>query len=614
MKQGSLFSTIESTSTWTPSAPPILDGIDEIALDVESTGLKWWRGDRPVGLAVGFKRGHEYVTQYLPFAHRGGGNLDENVVKRWAREQLRGKRLKNLNSKFDNHMMHEWGIDLEEQNCVWGDIGHYMGLLHDQRRHGYSLDKISQELIGESKVEFDTENLAEYHAGEVREYAEQDVRLVLKDMDILRPQLIAKKLMRVADLEDQVIYPVCEMERNGAPIDVEKLHAWIKKSDHDLAQCLWALHKMVGVRVDPSNLDDMVRLFRLRGLEIKRWTAGGATREPQPSFTDEILASIKDDAIALVRYARRIISIRSKYLLKYAEEIGDGDILRYSLNQLKSDEGGTISGRFSSSSLIRGDDGEGVNIQQVMRIDKHKEIFGDDYIIRELFIPDSDLKRRCGTTRWLSADARQIEFRLFAHYTRSKRLAKAYQDNPDTDFHNIVWEILKQFDANITRKTTKDINFAEIYGAGVFKTSKMMKISMDRAKEFVEIYNKMFPEAKSLIKEVSDIAKNRGYVMTHLGRRFYFPKGQWLHKALSRVVQGTAADVMKTKTVELHKIRKKTGFKMRFIVHDEVNGDVPDAESARMVAEQLNSQSLKFRIPILWETATGTNWKECKAA
>jgi DNA polymerase I-like protein with 3'-5' exonuclease and polymerase domains len=71
---------------------------------------------------------------------------------------------------------------------------------------------------------------------------------------------------------------------------------------------------------------------------------------------------------------------------------------------------------------------------------------------------------------------------------------------------------------------------------------------------------------------------------------------------------------MKTKLVELHKARKKTGFKMRFTVHDEVNGDVPDAESVRKVTEILGAQSIKFRVPILWEVNSGANWKECKAA
>ena len=605
MEQGRLFNAIESSSTWTPSTPPSLDGIEEIALDFETTGLKWWKSDVPIGVAVGYKKDDEYITQYLPWAHRGGGNLSEDVVKRWAKHELRGKKIKNLNCKFDNHFAYKWGIDLEEQGCVWGDVAHYAALLDDQRRSGFSLNALGRDFIGEEKIKgLDVPNLADYHAGEVHEYAEQDVRLVLKIMDKMRPDLLARELMSVADLEDQVIFAVCEMERNGAPIDVEKLDAWITKSSLDLMRTLTDLAKLVGFHVDPGSRNNLVRLFRDRGIEIKKWTSGGVTRDPQPSFTDEVLAGVDDPAIELVRRARRLVSLRSKYLLNYRDEVGDGNTLRYSLNQLKSDKEGTVSGRFSSSSLTRGEEGEGVNIQQVMRPDRHKDTFGEDYIIRELFVPEFG--------QWLSADARQIEFRLFVHYSGSERLIQRYCEDPDVDFHNIVWEILKPFNPDISRKSTKDINFAEIYGAGLFKTSQMLKISMHKAKEFVGIYNEEFPEVKELLKKASGIAKDRGYVKSIANRRFYFPDGQWLHKALSRIIQGSAADIMKRKLVELHKARKKTGFKMRFTVHDEVNGDIPDAEAAKMVIEILNDQSTDFKVPILWAVGTGANWKEAK--
>jgi len=84
---------------------------------------------------------------------------------------------------------------------------------------------------------------------------------------------------------------------------------------------------------------------------------------------------------------------------------------------------------------------------------------------------------------------------------------------------------------------------------------------------------------------------------------------------LNGVIQGSAADIMKLKLVELYKTRKETGLILRMTVHDEVCGDVPDVESARKVDEVLNSQSgfvSELRVPILWDTKFGANWKECK--
>ena len=118
-----------SIDTWRPSAPPDLSAFDEIELDCETTGLDRF-DDRPVGLAIGTPKG----TQYLPFAHRGGQNLDEAVVKRWAERELRGKRIRNLNTKFDLHQMASWGVDLRAQGNTYHDVAHSAALLDDHRK------------------------------------------------------------------------------------------------------------------------------------------------------------------------------------------------------------------------------------------------------------------------------------------------------------------------------------------------------------------------------------------------------------------------------------------------------------------------------------------------
>jgi DNA polymerase-1 len=81
-----------------------------------------------------------------------------------------------------------------------------------------------------------------------------------------------------------------------------------------------------------------------------------------------------------------------------------------------------------------------------------------------------------------------------------------------------------------------------------------------------------------------------------------------VHKAFNSVIQGTAADIMKMKLVELHKARHETGFILRFTVHDEVDGDSPDKKCAEMVNAILNRQSVETSVPILWEVSTGSNW------
>ena len=162
----------------------------------------------------------EIVSSTSPSAHKGGGNLDEDVVKRWAERELRNKHITNANSRFDNHFIYQWGVDLEEQGCLWADVQHYAALL-DEYRRDFHLDTLGKDFIGEGKYgdNLDKTRMADYHAGQVANYACQDVALVAQLQDVMLPLLAEQNLEKVRQLECEVIYPVCEMERNAAYID-----------------------------------------------------------------------------------------------------------------------------------------------------------------------------------------------------------------------------------------------------------------------------------------------------------------------------------------------------------------------------------------------------------
>lgn len=650
----SLFDTLpppEPKTAWLPSAPPSLSGIHDIELDAETTGLHWWEKDRPVGWSIGFWTGDRYHKQYLPFGHKGAGNanLDENVVREWMRREVRGKRITNANTRFDVHMAREWGVDLEEQDNEVSDVQHYAALLDDHRKV-FNQGQLVRDFLpnsGEAKVTevdgftLDTTRMADYHPGVVAKRAEADVWQVYLLRKAMWPLLDAEGLQKVRALEDKVIYVVCECEKNGALIDEELLERRIKQADIEIQRLLMELYRETGIKVNPNgNNKTLAELF----YKYKIPDVG--------SYTDDILkAQSHIPAIAKTRRVRMIMSIKSKYLIKYRTARDSRGILRYALHQLRSqkdenDEGGagTVSGRFSSTQ-IDADEGIGVNIQQVMKTAKQRVKFGFDedddshddeiYPVRELHVP-------LPGHRFLSADAAQIEYRIFGSYTMSERILAAYREKPDLSFHKMIHAMLKDLSSEITYRRTKDLNFAQIYGAGLPKTALMMGFITERqfqelneiadwrtrnehpylqtAKLVKSIYDRELPEAAALLKDAKKLAEKRGYVCTLLGRRMRFPyftdaqgrsRRDRTHKGLNGVIQGGAADINKTKLVELHAERKYTGFLMRFTVHDEVDGCVQNEESARRVDEVLNRQSFpELAIPILWETSTGGNWRE----
>lgn len=576
---------------WRPSAPPSLaryTSEDPIFLDTETTGLDWRRADKIIAIAI---RTPDGKAHYLPFGH-AGGNLDETAVKAWALSELRDKHLVFLNARFDIHMFRKWGVDLEAQGNIITDVAHQAALLDDNRRT-FNLHDLGMRYLGIGKVQdIDASVMRTYHSSAVHLYAERDVNLTAELYDYFTPQIIEQELERVLELESNCIWPTVLMEENKAPIDEELLDRYLRESEQEILQLFWKIHKGTGVRLEPNKGKCWEELFFKLGYPITHYADGGA-----PSFTDEVLAEIPNEFIQMGRLARKIEKIRSTFLLKYKAGLIDG-FLPYDLNQLAADDEGTVSGRYSSARF---------NVQQVPRVRGQKTAMGGRYMVRSLFIA------RPGGL-FISADAMQIEYRIFAHYSGSEMLLKAYAANPLVSFHEIIGEMIRKIRPDIEYDHIKIINFTKLYGGGKGKIAESLKLPRSVSDKFVDAYDQMIPEVNITTRRCAKRAEEMGYVRDLIGRRARFEgvNKRYSYKAFNRVGQGGAASVFKTKAVELHKCRKETGFVMGPPVHDEFTGTVQDQKGAEMVKEILNKQSFPLKVPILWSVGTGANWAEAK--
>lgn len=641
-----LFDLIElpkKKSAWRPPEFPDLSRVDEVEVNFETTGLRWWEDDHAIALVVGWGDRADYQTAYLPWEH-AGGNLPKEQVIAFAQRELRDKHLRNSNIRFDIQMGRKDGIDFEEQNCTVHDIGHDAALLDDHRIR-FGIDALADEFLGGALYpRVDESHMASYHAGDVARRACHNLELVRSLHYIFQPMIEEQELTRVQALEDKVIYTVCEMERNGAPIDHELLQQWIKRSKKELDTLLMEVGKEAGFQVNPGSSKDLQRVFEKLKLPIEKTIGTELHPEGQASFTDTILKRIEHPLVAKIRRAGKLTTLRSKYLLKYEKAVDSKGIYRYALHQLravKDDDGdagevGTVTGRFSSTKILSNPD-VGGNIQQERKVEKQRVAWGIDeddsshdeeiYIIRRLRVPDRSVHAEA---QWLSADAKQIEYRIFASYVGNQKILDAYAVNPNLHFHKHVQAMLAPY-VKLTYGRTKDCNFAKVYGAGLKKLALMMgfisqeqfeELKRQKAKwnhpllaETVDInaiYDRELSGSKELLKKATSLAETRHYVCTILGRRSRFPNGFRAHKAFNSIDQGSAADIMKQKLVELHAERKTTGFLLRYTVHDEVDGDAQSPETKARVAEILDRQSFpSLKVPILWDVKTGRNWAEC---
>lgn len=615
-----LFHADSGNAGWVLPELPDLSRVQDLGFDYETTGLRWWAGDQPCGLAMAWREDKVIQKRYLPIGH-AGSNIDRAKLTDWMRQELRGKRLFGSHLKFEGHMTRPLGFTLEDLGCTLGDIGGYAALLDDHRER-FGLEDVARDYLNRGKIvpDFDISRIAQYPASRVTEYAETDAELSLLAAEMMLPRLAVQDLDRVRRLEERVLHVIIEMEHNGAPCDMDLLKTYLIGSEREYARCIFRIHELTGVRMDKVNsAAETWKVLDAVGVNIRFFTADSNPGDPTPSFTDEILKIYEDEAedprqqevLSELRQARKLASVRSKNFEKYWITVRRTEgILRYALHPLRAEEGGTITGRFSSSGFKLSTHTEGINVQQVP--DEEKQTFGDDYIVRRLY-------RKKGRY-WLSADAMQIEFRMAAHYMKNKNILRAYAKNPRTNFHKLVASWMPP---TTPYGTVKNTNFCKIYGGGYKRVAVTAGISEYQAKEFVEIYDARLPGVNELLNEATNVARSRGFVRTLLGRRARFKEvcscrpcqayGPRYYKALNGVIQGGAADIMKTKLVELHEAREETGLVLRFTVHDEADGDVPDVAAARKVDEILNRQSFDLRVPILWETKVGPNWADLEA-
>ncbi len=598
---------------YVPDEPPLLDGISEVVLNFATSGLDWARGARPVGLTVGTLDGQ--LVRFLPFAF-AGGNLDEQTIKRWAHEQLRGKKITNSKTKFDIHISRVWGVDLEEQGCTFSDIHHTAALLDDHRKR-FALDILAEDYLPGQPIvsRVDESRHAAYHASEVVERERFTAQLVGRLREVMYPELDKQELRDVQNLEDRVIPAVVEMEKNGSPIDMSLLEQYGAECSAAHDALMWEIAHEAGFAFEHT-AKGWARLLEHLHLPVPA------------SFAEAALNEIDHSLVRKGQRAAQYASLNSKIFKAYPEHIVDS-VLRYEINQLASDDGGTVSGRFSIGL-----------VQQVPNADNHKAAFGDALFPRRLFIP--------GSGEYFDGDAAQIEFRLLVHYSQNAKLLQAYKDDPWMSFHRKMQAMLQVYKPDMQYTHTKGYNFAAQYGAKSIKLASMMGFITEKEgneiraakrwddprlaliKEIEAAYRRAHPEAGALLDRAAHLAKpecdnyckrgdalhrqyqHRGYVKTLLGRRSRFPTNYKTYIGLNRILQGTGADIMKQKLVELHNARKDTGFVMRITNHDSVLGDATQPETKTRVSEILNRQSFELRVPILWECGTGPTWADCK--
>lgn len=591
------FDSVYQAAT-TPLPPlPSLSGITRLGLDTETTVEDWMPDRELVGISY-YKP--DRTKGYIPIKHPESQNYPEWAVKEWAKHELKDKQLVVANGKHEHHTFKNWGIDLELQGNSFRDVFHRAALINEKRPK-LNMDVIcAEELPHIPKLVADHKHLYKLPADHAGPVAAQDSELAWMLDEAYEQRIQDEGLETVCQLEDDLIFATCEMEKNGSYLNVPLILKWDREVEEEHTRRLMQLYNMVQMQVNPSAPTDMSRLFAKLGINNEFETDTG-----DESFTVDVLKEYahRHPAINLCIEAKQLASLRSKTFQKFLASVKSDGRIYAAFHQLRGDDGGTVTGRYSSSAFSR-KKGAGINIQQVTKTKKMPQLL-KRWPVRKAFVAPPD-------RLFFSSDGSQIEYRGFAHIAAKKgmrRVAERFINDPKVDFHALVQEW-----TGLERDYAKNVNFCKLFGGGPEKIALMCGVSVEKGRAIVNKYDREFPEAKVLMDMAQRQAQTIGWVRTLLGRRRRYDvnnPNERFYSALNAVIQGgMTGDLIKLKILHLYKERKKFGLTMRATVHDEINGDIPDGGVFEPLSEFMNIQEYPLEVPIIWESRVGANWEE----
>jgi len=613
----------QAQTEWTcPDTFPDLSKYEYVAIDLEtrdpnlkSKGSGAVIGD---GEIIGVALAVEGWSGYYPIGHREG-NLDKRIVLDYVRDVCKASNTKIFhNAMYDVCWLRAYNIPI---NGFIVDTM-VMSSLIDENRLSYALNSIAFEYLREVKDEKGLREAAEaagvdpksemykLPAMYVGGYAEKDAELTLRLFKILSVEIQKQNLSEIFDLETQLFPCLIDMKFKGVRVDVEgaqKLKLQMLKEEEAL---LLEVKRQTGVDTQIWAARSISKVFDKLGLHYER-----TEKTQAPSFTKNFLSEHNHPLVKKIAKAREINKAHTTFIDTILKHEHRGRI-HADINPIRSDQGGTVTGRFSYSNP---------NLQQIPA--RNKDLGPK---IRSLFLPEEN-------HTWGCFDYSQQEPRLVVHYAATTdpimydqsvtNIVNKFKSD-SVDFHQTVADM-----AGITRSNAKTINLGLFYGMGKAKLQAELGLSTkEEAENLFNQYHENVPFVRELMNRTSSHAQFSGSIGTLLGRRCRFNKWEpstfgmhtpmsleeaertygrgrikraFTYKALNKLIQGSAADMTKKAMLDLY----KEGIIPHIQIHDELDISIESEAQAKKIIEIMEN-AVKLAVPNKVDYEYGNTWGE----
>lgn len=460
----------------------------------------------------------------------------------------------------------------------------------------------------------------------VADYCKQDLPPVL-EVWYKQMQLLQKEdLLHVYELECDMLRIRMMMRRNGIRVDQQARQRAMDPVAQKIKLATDQLYAKFGVF--PLNSSAKIAAQMLD----KLGAAYPATKTGAPSVTKEVLDALapKFPDCATLKRARALDKLRNTFLIKvFNEHLCPDGRIHGQFHQLRKDDAGTITGRWSSTHP---------NLQQVPRNDKELGA-----LIRGCYVPDEGC--------WYGhTDYSQIEYRVFLHFAcgyapgdelsnKADTARRMFNEHPETDYHQYVIDTVKELTGiSFDRPTAKRVNFGVLYFMGAASLSNKFGIPLAEASAVYDALFSALPFILSTRESVVATAEYVGHIKTIIGRKqrigpmhiaknktITFSDGHTVtgtnikdgkprdqtYPLFNYEIQGTAADIMKASLRECYRAGVYDVLKLHLLVHDETGVSIPktiEGMQAYMEQKRIMETTVPLKVPVLAEADFGDNW------
>ena len=570
-----------------------------ISFDLETTSITPLQADI-VGLSFSVKANDGYYipVEYPEKESKPGLTLDAVLEKLKPIFENENNRFCGQNIKYDALVLSRYGIHLG--NIVFDTmIAEYM--LHPEK-NSYKMDYLSIDYLNYRMVPIDNligtglhqKSMAEVPLEDIAFYASEDADIAFQLAEILKDKLEKESLFEpYNDIEIPLIPVLTTIEKNGVYLNLDFLADLSRQFGEGLEKLTEKIYLMAGREFNINSPKQLGEIL-FDELELKPIR--------KRSTAVEVLAVLKNyhplpEEVLKYRHLAKLKNTYVDAIPNYVNK--ETGRVHTSLNQTIA-----ATGRLSSTSP---------NFQNIpIRTETGREV-------RKAFVPQN--------SDWviLSADYSQVELRIMAHYSQEPELIKAFEEN--SDIHNRTAALVNGIaEAEVTpdqRRSAKVVNFGIMYGAGPYRMSQELGISMADAKILIDNYFATYPGIRKYMDETISLARDRGYVETLYKRRRKTGNLDASNRnivqaeervAINMPIQGTAADIIKIAMINIHNKMESENYQSKMIlqIHDELLFECPKAEVdklAAMVVEKMEG-AVSLSVPLKVDWNYGSSWYE----